>query len=107
MLQKKSSLAYGSCMGKGLWVPGTACSPVTPGKRAHKSVPVTQLHVPRLFICLTVTVLCFFRSVCERMCGCACVPCWNSLGCLRPPGQGMHVPVNGVCASSGQQSYVF
>lgn len=35
------------------------------------------------------------------MCGCACVPRQNSLGCLRPPGQGMCVPVNGVCASSG------
>lgn len=99
-LQKKSSPAYSSCMGKGLWVPGTVCSPVTPGKRACKPAPVTHLHAPRLFICLAVTVLCFFRPVCECMCGCAHVPCQNGLGCLRPQGQGMYVLVNGVCASS-------
>lgn len=40
----KSHLVYGSCTGKGLWVPGTVSSLVTLGKQAHTSVPVTQLH---------------------------------------------------------------
>lgn len=69
MLWKKSNPVYGLCIGRGLWAPGTVCLPVTRGKQAHKPVPVTQLHMPRLFICLTVTVQCFFRSVCECMCG--------------------------------------
>lgn len=98
---QKSRLGHGLRMGKVLWVPGTVSSPVTAGKRARKSIPVTQLQAPRLFICLAVTVLCSFRSVCECMCGCACVPRRNGLRYLRPPGQGMYVPVSGVCASSG------
>lgn len=56
-----------------------ACPPVMPGKQTHKSVPVTQLHVPRLFICLTVTALCLFRSASECVGGCACLPQQNGL----------------------------
>lgn len=101
VLQKKPSLACDLYMRKGLQVTGMVCLPVTTEKWVLKSVLVTQLHMPCLFICLKGMALwAFFSGQCVvYVWVCMCASPKQSL-VSQAMEQTMYVPVNRVSASS-------